>query len=185
MAYKQPEFDLSRFQATPNDIMVCIPKGLFSIHRDKNRSVHGVYLSRAKDQWWLVDARVVEREGLRIPKLWRANLFEGMMEVGTRFILPVTYLACGNPTSWSQSWDEIIPQARRRWVEAQADKGQAFFDITQDSKHPAGGLNWPDDDFEMQVHRAFHGRIISARADAIDKLQIKSCREVIEEETDD
>lgn len=184
MAYKQPEFDLSRFQATPNDIMVCIPKGLFSIHPDEDRCARDIYVSRAKDQWWLVDAQVVEQGRLRIPKLWRANLFEGAIQPGIRFILPVTYLASGSPTSWAESWDEIIPEARCRWVEAQADRDQAFFEITQECKHPAGGLRWPDDDFEMQVRRAFHGRIISTRADAIDKLQITSCREVIEEMDD-
>ena len=35
MAHKLPDLDLSIFQATANDIRVCIPKDYFSIHPDE------------------------------------------------------------------------------------------------------------------------------------------------------
>lgn len=184
MANKKIELDLSMFQATSNAIRVCIPKDCFSIHPDIERQLPNVYLSHTNDKWWLIAADVIEQEGVRIPKLWRANLFEGMTQEGQRFILPITFLLNGGQTSWSESWEAIIAKARHRWIKVKADKEQECFDITQQRKHQASGIDWPDDDFADLIHQAFRGRMITSSDAAIAKLQRTSCREAIEEMDD-
>ena len=184
MAHKQPDLDSSIFQATANDCRVCIPKDYFSIHPDEDRCLLDVYLCRAGDQWWLITASIIEQDHLQLPNLWRANLFEGMMQNDQRFILPVTFFSGGYPTTWSESWDAIIPKARRHWIKTQSDKEQGCFEITHQRKHSATSINWPDDDFGALIHRAFRGRLITTRADAVAKLLRTSCRETIEEMDD-
>ena len=69
MPIKAKPFDEARFKARSDadvlNVPIWIPGKPFRIHPDRERMWSDVYLSRAGDQWWLVDAEVVDLSGRR------------------------------------------------------------------------------------------------------------------------
>lgn len=186
MARKNDLLDLSRFQArspgySSANVPICIPTSRFRIHPDRERTISDVYLSRAGDEWWLIDADVVEGGHVRIPKLWRADLYEGVWANGRSFVLPVTFPVEGGNMDWYDTLTYAVSLARKQWMTVTADKNQGCFRVMPEKKRMPEPQEWPECEFAELVEFAFYGRIILTAEDAIAKLPKKPRREVSEE----
>lgn len=186
MARRNDLLDLSRFAVrSPGysnaSVPVCIPTSRFRIHPDRRRMASDVYLSRAGNEWSLVAADVVEEGLVHIPKLWRADLYEGIWQNGRSFVLPVTFPVEGGHMDWYDTLTYAVSLARKQWVTVASDKNQGCFLVTPEKKHLAAPEVWPDCEFAELVELAFYDRIILSREDAIAKLPKKARREVSEE----
>ena len=181
---KSELLDLRRFVARGYDntsAPVCIPTSRFRIHPDRKRCMQDVYLSRAGDEWWLIDADVVEKSHLRIPKLWRADIFEGIWPNGRSFVLPVTFPVDCSHMDWYDSLSYAVKLARKQWVTVASDKENGRFDVTPEKKAWPEPGEWPKCEFAELVELAFFDHIILSREDAIAKMPLKTRRIVSED----
>ncbi len=186
MPTKSEVFDLSRFVArsqgtTQTSIPICIPTTRFRIHPDRERMVANVYLSRAGDEWWLVDASVAEDGRAHVPKLWRADLYEGVWANGRSFLLPVTFPVDGVHMDWYDSLTYGVTLARKQWVTVTSDRSQGCFIVTPEKQKRSEPEGWLDCEFHELVEFAFDDHIIYSKEDALAKLPRKSRRMVREE----
>lgn len=162
-------------------VPVAIPHNKpFRIHPDADRT-RTVHLSRAGDEWWLIHPAVVAQ--YRVPRLWQADLYQGIYENGTTFIMPATHPLSGCE-SWYSSLSRAVKLARKDWISMESDRGQACYNIASNKKHWTTKPEWPDDSFSDIVELAFFDRIITTVADAKSRLPHKTKRRV-EETFDD
>lgn len=174
------EFCLDDFAVDASSQMhipVCIPhKTLFRIHPDIERT-STVFLSRAGDEWWLIHPKVVER--YRVPRLWQADLYEGIQDNGTSFVLPVTH-----PLPGCEGWHDTLTRAaqlaRKHWVNIESNKEQACYNVHPDGKKWRSVPEWPDGTFAEIVEFSFLDRIITTYEDAKARLP-RSTKRNIEE----
>lgn len=160
------------------DVPICIPKSPFRIHPDKNRTAGPVYLSRAGDEWWLVHPDVLDT--YRVPRLWQAELFQGIWPDGRTFILPLTYPRpnCGG---WFDTLQQAIQLARTQWITIESDSDQGCYLITP-AKKAGGAIEWPECDFADVVEVAFDGHIILTPQEAMARLARNKGKRPVREE---
>ena len=179
-------FDPSRFVATSAGrtpgVQVYIPKTAFRIHPDRSRSINNVYLSRAADKWWLIDAELVEEGHSQIPGLWRADLYEGITPEGQSFLLPVTQPLQANKNTYHETLTEAVKLARKKWITVESDKVHQCFDVSYEKTMKAEPDGWSDCDFSDVLEEAFRGRIICTDKDVRAKLKRPSRREINEDD---
>jgi len=179
-------FDPSRFVATSTgrapSVQVYIPKTAFRIHPDRSRSIANVYLSRAGDKWWLVDAELVEERSSHIPGLWRADLYEGSTQDGQSFLLPVTQPLQASRNTYHETLTDAVKLARKKWVTVESDKVNQCFDVSCAKSMKAEPDGWSDCDFVDVLEAAFRGRIICTDMDVLTKLKKPSRREISEDD---
>lgn len=178
-------FDLECFVAhSPDqlapDVPVCLPRGWFQIHPDRQRCAKNVYVSLAGGQWWLVAAEVAEDNEIRIPKLWRADLYEAIRPDGRSFVLPNTFPLHGSKTDWYDTMADAVKLARKQWVLVTSDKEEGCFVIAPERRRQAEASEWPECEFSELVEQAFADRILLIRDDAR-KLLPRSARRNVDE----
>jgi hypothetical protein len=182
---KPRPFNLADFAIDPTSqihLPVCIPHNMpFRIHPDAERTAT-VFLSRAGDEWWLLHPKVVER--YRAPRLWQADLYEGVQENGMSFVLPVTYPLPGYE-GWYESLSHAVQLARKRWVSIESDREQGRYNMVPGaSKVLSIPAQWLDGEFSEIVEVAFLDRIISSVEEAkvrLPKTSKRKTEEVIED----
>lgn len=158
-------------------VPVAIPHNKpFRIHPDPDRTVT-VYSSRAGDEWWLVHPDVVAK--YRVPRLWQADLYQGVHENGSTFVLPVTHPLTGFET-WYSSLSRAVKLARKDWISIESDRDQACYNIHAAKKNWAAAPDWSDDSFSDVIELAFFDRIISTVAEARSRLPHKAKRRIEE-----
>ena len=181
---KPHEFNLDDFSIDASSqihLPVCIPHNIpFRTHPDSERTTT-VFLSRAGDEWWLIHPKVVER--YRIPRLWQADLYEGVQENGTSFVLPVTYPLPGCET-WYESLSNVVQLARKQWVSIESDKEQACYNLLPSKKKWQALPAWLEATFAEVVEFAFLDRIITTGDEAKARLPKTSKRRNVEEVED-
>ncbi|MDF1481085.1 hypothetical protein [Extensimonas sp. H3M7-6] len=138
-------FSLDQFALEDGDqipVPVAIPHNKpFRIHPDVERT-KSVYLSRAGDEWWLIARDVVAK--YRVPRLWQADLYQGIYENGNTFILPVTHPLMGYET-WYSSLSRAVKLDRKDWISIESDREQARYNIHSNKKRWITTPEWPDD----------------------------------------
>ena len=186
MPVRAKSFNEARFKARSDasvlNVPIWIPGKPFRIHPDRERMWSDVYLSRAGDQWWLIDAEVVEDGQVHIPKLWRGDLYEGVLASGKSFVLPVTFPLDGIHMDWHESLTYAASLGRKEWVTAVSDKSKGCFIVTPEKQKLPEPDGWLDCEFGEVIEFAFGDHIILSKEDAIAKLPRKSRRTVREEE---
>ena len=164
------------------EVPVWIPRGLFRINPDPDHMIGPVYLSRVDDHWQLVSSEVVSN--FRVPFLWQAELYEGILPDGTIFVLPLTYPKPGCE-DWFNSLQQAIGLARTQWIAIQADKKQKFYEVLPVAKNKLAQPEWFDCEFADVLEVAFFDRMVRTQQDAEKYFQKKSVRRVLREEFDE
>lgn len=176
------EFDLENFRATEEgqtEIPVCVPTGPFRVRPGMDRSIEAVFVSRHNDQWWLVSADVESR--FRVPRLWKADLYEAVRADGSYFILPITHPRPGCE-DYYDTLQEARQRARKEWVIAESDRDQKCYHISTATRKNLSPPEWLECDFAKLVEAAFEGRIIHTVKDAERCFGKRASRRVLDEE---
>jgi len=161
------------------EVPIWIPQGLFRINPDPERMIGPVYLSRAGDQWRLVSSEVVG--SYRVPSLWQAELYEGVLPDGTVFVLPATYPKPGGE-EWFNSLQQAIGLARTQWIAIQADHTLKCYEVLPAVKKKPLPPEWFECEFAEVVEVAFTDRIVRTRQDAEKCFPKKQAKRVFREE---
>lgn len=179
---KNRDFSLQNYMLLPDELnqqpAVYVPKGeAFRLHPDSNRHAENVLILLKDRRWHLVDAGVV-RANPRIPGLWHASLYEGVLKSGHTFFLPITYPRGEGYESWYESIMEIVPKAQKHWVIVESDSNNMCYRarIEKLSERP----QWKKRSFESLIAEAFEDHMIDANSHHLRDLNLaKSCRRTV------
>lgn len=132
------------------------PKGAFRIRQGAKSPL--VYMTNLQHEggWHLVDSAVLDE--VQLPNLWRGYLYEGVMENGRPFLLPVTQGSDPDYEDWAKSLLAAIKQASKGWVEISSDRSVKKYRTTLLDLHQSP--EWYDGDFDELMMSAFEGKII-------------------------
>lgn len=164
-------------QAITPEIPVCIPRVPFRIHPNIDRVAH-VFICLINNRWHLVSTELAKC--YRIPKLWQAQLFEGIDHEGNTFIVPLTRSTLENE-SWHDSLDIAINRARKQWMTIETsheDKIHLGVPAITKLSNPC----WPEHDFADVLELAFKDRSIDNHAEADRLFSKRRQAEVIEDD---
>ncbi len=179
---KNKEFSLQSYTLLPDDInqnpSVYIPKGeAFRLHADSSRHAENILIILKDSRWHLVNADIVKTNA-RIPGLWHASLYEGVLKSGRTFFLPITYPRGEGHDNWYWSMMEIVPKAQKHWITVESDSDNKCYRarIERISERP----QWKKQSFESLIEEAFEDRVIDTNSQHLKDLKLtKSCRRTV------
>lgn len=138
---------------------VFIPKNVpFMIHPDRSQVSPDVFIMQVNKRWHLVDPEVIAA-GIQFPGLWKARLYQGMLETGQTVLLPVTKPSSEDYESWHDSITAIIGQARKAWTVIESNPQERCYEVVQTRKDRPQP-EWPTTSLDALTERAFNGRIV-------------------------
>lgn len=162
VASHKPTGFLSRFSVPANQPAVphvFIPKNVpFMIHPNRSHVSPDLFIMQVSKRWHVVDPEVIEA-GVRLPGLWKARLYQGMLETGQTVLLPVTKPSGEDYESWHDSITAIIGQARKAWTVIESNPEERRYEVVQ-TRHNHPKPEWPLTSLERLMERAFTGRIV-------------------------
>ncbi len=172
--------NLTDFLPKPQ-LPVCLPSGkAFMIEKESARHV---YLIRDENQWNLVHPDVAKLPGIK--SVQKATLYKGIFEDGSLYLHPVTHPEPGWPSSWFDSWQEIIEEAQIRWLRSRKIEEEKRFG----AKVVKGLIppNWPNWSMDQCIAIAFEKKHIASADHPLVIITTKKSvsKSVIEDEFED
>lgn len=157
----------------PTAPRVCIPKGIpFMVHPDDSHEHYEVHILHVGGRWHVVDPDVIAA-GVWLPGIWRASLYQAVLENEETVILPVTKPTSDEYASWHDSMMEVIELARRAWVIVESNPKARRYEGRQ-LKCMRVKPGWPDAGFEELVDRAFTDKVIDLQHPLVRKQVSRS-----------